>query len=181
MKHGGPKLILSSLVAVVIIGGLALGLTRRDDAGASKLVRGGPTLDGTKPVVPVTGPSLADGTPISVAAFKGRKLIINAWASWCGPCREEAPDILRFTKDHPDVVFLGVNLNDTKANGTSFNADVGWTHPSIFDPNGAVGFDRLKTTTLPVTIYVDSSGIERGRTEGPVTYEDLADAAKRLT
>ena len=77
-------------------------------------------------------------------------------------------------------MFLGVNLNDDKANATKFNADVGWTHASIYDPNGKVGFDTLKVTTLPATIYIDAQGIERGRTQGVVTYEDLVSVQQRL-
>ena len=180
MRHGGPKLILSGLVGVVVIVGLVVGLTRGDDAGSKKLVTGGPPLEGTAPVAKVAGPALAGGPRIDVAAFKGKTVFINAWASWCGPCRDEAPDILRFTKEHPDVVFLGVNLNDDKRNATTFNAEVGWTHASIYDPNGTVGFDSLKATTLPATIYVDAQGIERGRTQGAVTYDDLVSVKQRL-
>jgi thiol-disulfide isomerase/thioredoxin len=179
VSHGRPKLILS-IVGVVVVVGLVVGLTRGDDASSTKLVMGGPPLEGTSPVAKVSGPALAGGKTIDVAAFKGKKVILNAWASWCGPCRDEAPDILRFTKEHPDVVFLGVNVNDDRSNATKFNAEVGWTHASIYDPNGTVGLDTLKVTTLPATIYVDSKGIERGRTQGAVTYEDLVSAKQRL-
>ena len=179
MQHGRPKLILSGLVGIVVVAGLIMGLTRGDDA-ATKLTSGGPALQGTSPIPTVTGPALAGGTRIDVAAFRGKTVFINAWASWCGPCRDEAPDILRFTKEHPDVVFLGVNLNDDKANATKFNAEVGWTHASIYDPSGKVGFDTLKVTTLPATIYIDAKGIERGRTQGAVTYDDLVSVQQRL-
>ena len=54
------------------------------------------------------------------------------------------------------------------------------THPSIYDPGGVVGVDRLKVAQLPATIYVDAKGVMRGRTQGPVTYDDLADVAARI-
>ena len=182
MGHGRPKLILSGLVGVVVIAGLILGLTRNgDEANTPKLVRGGPPLEGTAPAPKVTGPSLGGGAAIDLAAFKGKTVMVNAWASWCGPCRDEAPDILKFTKEYPEVVFLGVNLNDDKANALKFNAEVGWTHPSIYDPNGKIGFDTLKVTTLPATIYIDAQGIERGRTQGAVTYDDLVSVQQRLS
>lgn len=178
--HGRPKLILSGLVGAVVIAGLVVGLTRGGDSDA-KLKKDPPSLLGTKPLPPVTGPALAAGADIDVAAFKGKTVIVNAWASWCGPCREEAPDIVRFTKDHPEVVFLGVNLNDDKANATTFNTEAGWTHPSIYDPKGTLGFDKLKVTTMPTTIYIDKKGIERGRTQGTVTYDDLVSVQQRLS
>lgn len=179
MGHGRAKVILSGLVGVVVIGGLIVGLTRGSDD--TKLRTGGPTLDGTKPVAKIAGPALSGGAKIDVAAYTGKTVIVNAWASWCGPCRKEAPDILRFTKDHPEVVVLGVNLNDDRGNATKFSAEAGWTHASIYDPNGKVGFDTLKVTTMPTTIYIDKRGVERGRTQGAVSYDDLVSVAERLT
>lgn len=177
MAFGRPKLILSGLVGVTVIGGLILGLTRDD---APKLREGGPPLSGTAPAALISGPSLSGGSKLDLASYKGKTVIVNAWASWCGPCRNEAPAIVRFAKEHPDVVVLGVNLNDDKGNATTFNTEAGWTHPSIYDPNGKVGFDKLKVTTMPTTVYVDKNGVERGRTQGEITYEDLVSVAKRL-
>lgn len=181
MGHGRPKLILSGLVGVVVITGLIVGLTRSNDEAENKLKTGGPTLTGTARAATISGPALAGGKSIDLAAYAGKTVIVNAWASWCGPCREEAPDIVRFTKEHPEVVVVGVNLNDDKGNATKFNAEVGWTHPSIYDPNGQIGFDTLKVTTMPTTIYIDKAGIERGRTQGVVTYEDLVSVQERLS
>ena len=181
MGHGRPKLIISGLVGVVVITGLIVGLTRSNDEADNKLTTGGPRLTGTVRAATIKGPALAGGGSIDVAAFAGKTVIVNAWASWCGPCREEAPDIVRFTKEHPEVVVVGVNLNDDKSNATKFNAEAGWTHASIYDPNGRVGFDSLKVTTMPTTIYIDKAGIERGRTQGLITYEDLVSVQQRLS
>lgn len=176
---GGPKLILSGLVGIVVVAGLVIGLTR-DRGESAKLVTGGPPLDGTAKVAPFSGPSLDGGTPIDIADFAGKPVIVNLWASWCGPCRKEGPDIARFSKDRPDIAVLGVNLNDDKKLATNFSREIGWTHRSIFDPGGTVGADTLKVANLPVTIYIDANGIERGRTQGEVTYDDLVRAADRL-
>jgi thiol-disulfide isomerase/thioredoxin len=179
---GRPKLILSGLVGAVVITGLAIGLTRgSDNVRSPKLVTGGPALSGTTPAPKVAGPSLTGGKPIDLASYAGKTVMINVWASWCGPCRQEAPEILRFTKAHPEVVFLGVNLNDTKGHATEFNAKAGWTHPSIFDPGGKIGFDLLKVTQLPATIYIDGHGVIRGRTQGAVTFDDLVSVQQRLS
>ncbi len=182
MGQGRPKLILSGLVGVVVIAGLIAGLTRGTrGTGPPKLVQGGPSLTGVTPAPKVTGPRLGGGAPINLAQYAGKTVMINVWASWCLPCRQEAPEILRFTKAHPEVVFLGVNLNDDKDNAAAFNTEAGWTHPSIFDPSGKIGFDRLKVTTLPATIYIDKAGVERGRTQGAVSYDDLISVQQRLS
>jgi thiol-disulfide isomerase/thioredoxin len=171
--------IAGAAVAAVLVVGLVVGLTRGESDDAT-LRTGGPALSSDVDLPQVAGRNLVTDEPLDIASFEGTPLIVNVWASWCGPCREEAPDILRFTADRPDVKVVGINLNDARANGRDFNAEAGWTHPSIFDPNGALGFDTLKVTTMPTTIYVDSRGRERGRTQGTVTYDDLVSVADRL-
>lgn len=177
MAGGRMKLIVGVVVAAVVVAALAIGLTR---GGDTRIETAGPSLDGTAKAPAIRGKDLKTGRLIDLAAYRGKPVFINVWASWCLPCRKEAPQILRFTKEHPEVVMLGVNTNNLRADARTFNAQAGWTHPSIYDPNGAVGLDQLKVANLPATIYIDANGIERGRTRGPVTYEDLASAAARI-
>jgi cytochrome c biogenesis protein CcmG/thiol:disulfide interchange protein DsbE len=173
------KIVTGCVVAAVVVAGLVVGLTRDGDA-SPKIVSGGPALTGTAQAPNFAGPDLVTGKRVTLAGYRGKPVFINVWASWCGPCREEAPDLKRFTEDRSDVVMIGVNLNDVRRAARAFSAEVGWTYPSIFDPVGAVGFDALKVTTQPTTIYVDAQGRLRGRTVGPVTYADLISAADRI-
>ncbi len=177
------KPILSGLVLLTVLGGIALGIQRRGDGGEKalpKIVAGGPSLDGTEVAVGVRGPSLTDDSTIELADYKGKKVIINLWASWCGPCKDEAPDIKKFTEDRTDVVMLGVNVDTVKSAGQKFNRDVGWTHPSIHDDLGKVGYDALKVESLPVTLFIDETGVIRGRSLGQIDYDDLVEVADRL-
>ena len=173
------KVVAGCAVAAVVAAGLVVGLTR-EGGGSPKIVSGEPELGGTTPAPVVAGPDLVTGKRFALADFRGKPVFINVWASWCGPCREEAPEIKRFTRERSDVVMMGVNLNDVRRTAQAFSAKVGWTHPSIFDPGGTVGVDALKVTTLPATFYVDAQGRLRGRTAGPVTYADLISAADRI-
>jgi len=173
------RIVAGCAVAAVVAAGLVVGLTRDGDA-SPKIVSGGPTLTGTVPAPVVAGPDLVTGKRFTLADYRGKPVFINVWASWCGPCRDEAPDLKRFTEDRSDVVMIGVNLNDVRRTARAFSAEVGWTHPSIFDPGGTTGFDALKVTTLPATFYIDAQGRLRGRTVGPVTYADLISAADRI-
>ena len=173
------KLIVGGAVGAVLVAALAVGLTR-GGGDTARLATDGPSLTGTAPAPTVKGRDLVTGAPIDLASYKGKPVFINVWASWCGPCRKEAPEILRFTKEHPEVVFLGVDVNEPRSRGRAFNAEAGWTHPSIFDPGGDVGVDRLKVANLPNTIYIDAKGKLRGRTEGPVTFDDLVSVARRI-
>ena len=173
------RIVAGCAVAGVVAAGLVVGLTR--EGGASpKIVSGGPDLSGTTPAPVVAGPDLVTGKRFALADYRGKPVFINVWASWCGPCREEAPEIRRFTQARSDVVMIGVNLNDRRRAAQAFSAKAGWTHPSIFDPGGIVGTDALRVTNLPATFYVDAQGRLRGRTVGPVTYADLVSAADRI-
>jgi len=173
------KIVAACVVAAVVAAGLIAGLAR-ERGGTPTIATGGPSLTGTAPAPAVSGPELQSGERLTLAEFRGKPVFINVWASWCGPCREEAPDIKRFTEERSDVVMLGLNMNDTRRNARAFNAHAGWAHPSIFDPGGTVGVDLLKVSNLPVTFYVDAQGRIRGQTLGPVTYADLVSAADRI-
>lgn len=173
------KIVAGGAVAVVVAAGLVVGLTR-ESGGTPTIASDGPSLTGTAAAPPVAGPELQSGERLTLAEFRGKPVFINVWASWCGPCREEAPDLKRFAQERTDVVMLGLNMNDTRRNARSFNTDAGWSYPSIFDPGGDVGVEMLKVSNLPATFYVDAQGRIRGQTMGPVTYADLVSAADRL-
>lgn len=173
------KIAAGGLAATVVAGALIVGLTR-EGSGASKIVSGGPSLTGTAPAPAVAGPELLTGRRLTLAQFRGKPVFINVWASWCGPCRQEAPELKRFAQERADVVMIGLNMNDVRRNARAFSADAGWTYPSIFDPGGKVGVDLLKVSNLPATYYVDAKGRLRGHTAGPVTYADLVSVADRI-
>lgn len=180
-QRGTWKRVLAIGIATLVGAGIAAGLIRRggDDATLA-LEPVTAALDGTAPIGAITGPDLESGARIDIARFRGKPVFINAWASWCGPCRDEAPDLRAFAQEHPEVVMLGIDVNDDRARGRTFSDELGWTWPSIYDPEGVVALDRLKIANLPATLYVDAKGILRGRTNGPVTLAELEDVAARI-
>jgi thiol-disulfide isomerase/thioredoxin len=129
-----------------------------------------PALSGTDPVT---------GQTVSVADFAGRPLVINMWASWCPGCIVEAPDIKRFTQDHPEVGFLGLDVTDSAGGAREFVERYAWSHPSIFDPRGELAA-RLNLRGLPTTVFVRADGTIAGQALGEVTYQQLVDAVARL-
>ncbi|RUT29430.1 TlpA family protein disulfide reductase [Arsenicitalea aurantiaca] len=121
-----------------------------------------------------------NGNALTLADFKGRKLLINFWASWCVPCREEMPalDALADRHNSDDFLVLPINL-DIGADGLdkarAFLEEGGFTHlPLYADPSFAV-FDRLKTQAvavgLPATILVDEDGCELAVLQGPAEWD----------
>ncbi len=110
-------------------------------------------------------PCLGGGRPVRLAGLRGRPMIINVWASWCGPCRTEAPFLAEMARSGSDLLVLGVNhADDDPAGAISFARDAAWTYPEIQDQDLVLRRD-LQVTALPVTFFV--------RADGTIAYRNL--------
>lgn len=111
----------------------------------------------------------------TLAALRGHPLVINFWATWCVPCREEMPALERAAITHPDVVFLEIDLMEDgdRVRGFFDSLEVRTLQP-LLDPSGSVA-RRYSVFSLPTTFFVDRSGviahIEIG---GPMKDETIA-------
>lgn len=161
-------------VAAVIVGVIVVGLV------AASRQESAPVMIGEGPQVPaLSGVDPVSGETVAVADFAGKPLVINMWASWCTGCIAEAPDIRRFTADHPEIGFLGLAVTDTEGGSRRFVDRYDWTHPSISDPRGELA-SRLNLRGLPTTVFVRADGTIAGEALGEVTYEQLVEATDAL-
>jgi thiol-disulfide isomerase/thioredoxin len=132
----------------------------------------------------VEGETLAGGTA-ALAAHKGKVVVLNFWASWCAPCRAEAPvlkDIAAKTKAD-GVEFLGIDFKDRKAEALAFERSQGTGYPSIFDQPGKVALSFQGTVppaAIPSTLIIDRQGRIAARALGAVKYSDLLDAVAKV-
>ena len=93
-----------------------------------------------------------------LAELRGTPVLVNVWASWCGPCRDEAPQLAAAHAEYGDrVQFLGVDILDEREAARRFMHEFGWTYPSVFDLPGAIR-DGLGLLGQPVTLFYDASG-----------------------
>lgn len=120
-----------------------------------------------------------DGPPVQLSAFRGRVVVLNFWASWCGPCREEMPEFQREYASHPSgqgPVILAVNVLvlDARQPAEAFITEMGVTFPVAFDQTGDVA-ERYRVRGLPSTFFIDPDGVVRRATYGPVFGNILAD------
>ncbi len=168
--------IAAAATAAAVVVALAIGLTHDQDSLRDGAVR----LDGSRPLPAIAGPELVTGKTIDLARYRGKPLIVNAWASWCVPCRDEAPLLKQFAESHPDIAVVGLNVNNAKDDARKFRAQAALPFPSIYDPDGKLALVTLEIAQLPSTLYVDSAGVLRGRTNGPISTDTLSDAARRL-
>jgi thiol-disulfide isomerase/thioredoxin len=88
----------------------------------------------------------------------GRPVVVNVWASWCGPCRDEAPALAAAATTYGDRVrFLGIDVLDARPDAEAFIQEFGWSYPSVFDRNAEIR-DGLGLLGQPVTLFYDASG-----------------------
>jgi len=140
--------VVLGIVAVVAI---VLVADRQDGSGAS----GGEELQGE---------TLA-GAAFDLADLRGKPVVVNFFASWCGPCNSEAPDLVAFAKAHPEVAFVGVDTGDALAEGRAFVEQYGVDYPVVFDGDRSLG-GQWGVEGIPTTVFLDASGVEKERIVG---------------
>ena len=112
-----------------------------------------------------------EGKKIALKDFHGKLVLLNFWASWCLPCREEMPAMERLYQRYKDkgFVILGVNIKDEKKSALSFVKELKITFPIAFDPKGEVGL-LYGAWGLPTTYLIDAKGIALARAWGPADW-----------
>jgi len=111
---------------------------------------------------------------------KGTPVLVNIWASWCGPCRQEAPFLAAANRTYGDRVrFVGVDILDERGSARDFMHASGWTYPSVYDPSGAIR-DALGVLGQPATLFYDADGALVKTWLGPLTEEALTSNLERI-
>ncbi len=122
----------------------------------------------------------ANGAPFTMANLAGHPVWINVWASWCGPCRSEMPDLESVYREqqvsHPDLVLLSLNTADNRSDGMKFFADLHLTSTLVFN-DGSRDIGPYRIQNFPSNILVDRQGIVRRVLQQPV---DKATATQEL-
>ncbi len=133
------------------------------------------------PMPPLAGTTL-QGPALSEADYGGRVVVVNFWATWCGPCRREQPALsaLQAAQGPDGAVFVGVNFRDDAAAARAYLEEFGVTYPSLGDPTGSIAF-RFGVPYLPATIVVDAEGQMRFRAVGALDEETLGDLIRRAS
>lgn len=127
----------------------------------------------------IEGATLAGGT---FHLASGRVAVINVWASWCAPCRAEAPALAALSKTFPDVSFVGVLTRDSTATANAFVRRFAIPYPTLIDDSILMGFhNSLVANAIPTTVVIDKKGKVAARISGEITVASLTDLINRVS
>jgi cytochrome c biogenesis protein CcmG, thiol:disulfide interchange protein DsbE len=159
-------------VALLLVAAVAGGLI-----AAEVLSGGGKSERRTPPALPAR---VMAGPPVDLAALRGKPAVVNFWASWCGPCKKEAPELQRLAHSLSGRARLvGVDWNDGLSGARAFIRRYRWSFSILRDGDGAVG-NRWGLTGLPTTYVLDRNGRVAATLRGPQTADKVESEIKDL-
>ena len=155
------------MVGLALVVGLAFAQLRRSGAEPGSLAKAYGFSIGTfgaraeavsKPAPDLLGEDL-DGKALALSTYRGKVVVLNLWASWCGPCRREEPELQRLWTEYGArrVQVLGMNIRDSRINAKAFRDEFAVTYPSFYDPSAELTF-HLGAQVLPTTFIIDPGG-----------------------
>ncbi len=163
---------LAFLAVLAVVGLLAYGLLSK---GTTRVAVGDPVPDRVLPTLPGPGHG-------SIAEHRGEWVLVNLWASWCIPCREEAPVLESFYRRHrgDDTTVVGINVQDNRDDAVAFLGD----HPATYPQLRSVGDERVSafgSTGVPESFLVNPRGKVALIRIGPVDERFFRDRVEPLT
>jgi cytochrome c biogenesis protein CcmG, thiol:disulfide interchange protein DsbE len=161
----------TGIIVFVALGGLMLGVL-----GATLKVKGVDqlALDPKGPAPDFTLPLLQGEGSLTLSDLRGHPVLLNFWASWCGPCKEEAPVLADGWRKWRDtgVIFLGVDTRDARSAAIAFEQEYGVEYQSVVDENEKVNY-AYGVTGFPETFFIDANGMIVGKYVGPMDTATL--------
>jgi cytochrome c biogenesis protein CcmG, thiol:disulfide interchange protein DsbE len=153
------------IAVLAVIGLLGFGLLSKGEASLAIGDRA-PDKELSRLGVPGTG---------EIADYRGKWVLVNFWASWCAPCKDEAPALEDFQRAHAAIGFtvLGINLDDATDDAIAFEHTYGLTYPQLRDGDGSDRRDAYGMTGFPESFLVDPEGHIALIRRGPVDAEYL--------
>lgn len=155
------------LCIAALLGFLAWGLVKKGD---SSLAVG-------EPFPVATLPTLPEGGEGSIEDFRGQWVLVNVWASWCGPCKEESPALDRFEEANQDrITVVGIDTKDLNGDALAFLREFSIEYPQFRDASGDYTDGELKTTGVPESFLIDPEGNLVAHYPGPFKDEAAIEA-----
>ncbi|MFS0557520.1 peroxiredoxin family protein [Brevibacillus sp. 179-C9.3 HS] len=124
------------------------------------------------------------GESVKLSDFRGKKVIVNMWATWCPPCRAEMPDMQKFYEKYKEenVTILAVNMTTSEKNVESiptFLDEFGITFPVVLDEQNEVA-EIYQVVALPSSYIIDANGVIQQKVIGPMNYEMMENMVSQM-
>jgi thiol-disulfide isomerase/thioredoxin len=177
LKYAIGAFIIGGLVLVFLaVAGLLF--ARQDfDKNATRNRRLPPTVGS---VVPDFELADTDGGLQTLSSYRGKRVLINFWATWCPPCKEEMPLLQQYGQKYAGtLVILGINSGEEPEIASPVIAEMGITFPILLDQAGEIT-DLYFVKDFPYTFFVDEAGILRGQHIGLLSEEQLVRYLKTI-
>lgn len=174
-----------AVVVLAVAAAIAIGLANRSTpAPIAAIIPPADRVAAPDLTLPVL--QAADGVgPVGAEArlkdLRGRVVVVNLWASWCGPCRDEIPTLTEAAQrqDPARAVVLGINAEDTEADATNFLTEMPFPYASLRDPSPATAM-AFRVRGYPSTLILDRQGRIAARYPGAIEDADQIDQPVEL-
>jgi thiol-disulfide isomerase/thioredoxin len=176
---------MKKFVAFIV---LAFALTACGGGGSSTTEESFVSGDGSTTFIKISDRKIAPaitGMTLSGESYtykKDRVAVVNVWASWCSPCRAEAPTLVAMANKYTDVAFIGILTRDNPANAEAFERRFNIPYPTVIDDSILLGFKgSLPANAIPTTVILDKSGLVAARISGVVTVASLSELIEKVS
>ena len=184
-------LLVCTAIILVAVLAIALILYNNQDYSAQMGVAGNASTDGTGETQENSDPAAPDfyffdenGNRLRLSQFKGKPVILNFWASWCGPCKSEMPDLEEAYKKYgEEIQFVILNMTDgsreTVESARRYIESAGYSFPVFYDKqqNGVIAYG---ISGVPVTFFIDADGYVKGVYSGAMSANILQQGIDRI-
>ena len=163
------KKIIGSLLLLILIGVAFYQVLNQPDR-AVEAGEGNEAIDFT-----LRDPN---GKEITLSDYKGKKVLLNFWATWCNPCKKEMPDMEKIHKAYPGVAILAVNI-DTDNDIKGFMNNLNLTFPTVLDVNEDVN-KKYNVVSIPTSFFIDENGVIKKKVVGIMDYKQMVDHIENM-
>lgn len=177
MEQKFTKYIGVGLIIIVLISGISFYLKTNNSPGKTQDKPTGTNLGQRAPGFELSN---LEGEQVNLSDFRGQYVVLNFWASWCPPCRQEMPELNRFHQQKEEFVVLGVDIGEEEAKVNQFITQRGYDYPILLDKDRKVA-STYQTTTIPTTYFLNPQGEIEYIKRGLLTKPELEKIADKLT